>query len=86
MADELHFPLTFFIAALYLGVLCTVIGYVLWFRALIGLTASSTGSTLYFEPIVTVFFAWLLLGQTIGWITALGGVLVMLGVIMVSRG
>lgn len=83
--DEVQFPLTFFIAALYLGVLCTVIGYVLWFRALTGLTASSTGATLYFEPIVTVVFAWFLLGQAIGWITAIGGVLVMMGVLLVSR-
>lgn len=80
------FPLTFFIAALYLGVLCTVVGYVLWFRALTGLTASSTGATLYFEPVVTVFFAWLLLGQGIGWVAAFGGALVMVGVILVSRG
>ena len=79
------FPLTFFVAALYLGVLCTVLGYVFWFRALTGLTASSTGVTLYFEPVVTVVFAWLLLGQGIGWIAALGGVLVMVGVILVSR-
>jgi len=86
MADEILFPPSFFIAALYLGILCTVIGYVLWFRALTGLTASSTGATLYFEPIVTVVFAWMLLEQTIGWVTALGGVLVMLGVVLVSRG
>ncbi len=79
------FPLTFFIAALYLGVLCTVLGYVFWFRALTGLTASSTGATLYFEPVVTVIFAWLLLGQGIGWVAGLGGLLVMFGVILVSR-
>jgi len=72
-------------AVLYLGVLCTVIGYVFWFRALTGLTASSAGATLYFEPLVTIVFAWMLLGQGIGWIAAVGGLLVMVGVIMVSR-
>jgi len=72
-------------AALYLGVLCTVIGYVFWFRALAGLTASSTGATLYFEPIVTIIFAWILLGQGIGWVSAVGGLLVMVGVVLVSR-
>jgi len=86
MADEILFPPSFYVAVLYLGVLCTVIGYVLWFRALTGLSASSTGATLYFEPIVTVIFAWVILGQAIGWITAVGGVLVMLGVALVSRG
>lgn len=85
ITEPLVFPLTFFIAAFYLGVLCTVIGYVFWFRALTGLTASRTGATLYFEPVVTVIFAWLLLGEGIGWIAGIGGVLVMLGVILVSR-
>jgi drug/metabolite transporter (DMT)-like permease len=85
LARHLVFPLSFWIAALYLGVLCTVVGYVLWFKALTGLTASSTGVTLYFEPVVTVIAAWFVLGQTIGWITGLGGVLVMIGVLLVSR-
>jgi drug/metabolite transporter (DMT)-like permease len=79
------FPPSFFFAALYLGVLCTVIGYVFWFRALAGLTASSTGATLYFEPVVTIVFAWIILGQGIGWVAAFGGVFVMLGVVLVSR-
>lgn len=80
-----EFPLTLLIAALYLGVLCTAVGYVLWFRALTGLTASSTGATLYAEPVVTIIFAWLLLGTGIGWTTAAGGVLVLIGVFLVSR-
>lgn len=78
-------PLSMLLAALYLGVLCTAVGYVLWFKALTGLTASSTGATLYAEPIVTVVFAWLLLGTGIGWTAAAGGVLVLVGVLLVSR-
>lgn len=76
---------SFVAAALYLGILCTVIGYVFWFKALTGLTASSTGATLYFEPVVTIVFAWVLLGQGIGWVAGLGGVLVAVGVILISR-
>jgi drug/metabolite transporter (DMT)-like permease len=79
------FPLSFWIAALYLGLLCTVMGYVFWFKALTGLSASSTGATLYFEPVVTVIFAWIILGQGIGLITGLGGVLVLVGVVMIAR-
>jgi drug/metabolite transporter (DMT)-like permease len=85
LTQPVVFPLSFFIAALYLGVLCTVIGYVFWFRALTGLTASSTGVTLYFEPVVTVIFSWIILGQGITWFAAMGGVLVLFGVILVSR-
>ncbi|OGS41779.1 MAG: hypothetical protein A3K67_07235 [Euryarchaeota archaeon RBG_16_62_10] len=89
-ADALVNPLeevriSFLLAALYLGVLCTVIGYVFWFKALTGLTASNTGASLYFEPVVTVVFAWIILGQGIGWVAAAGGVLVLVGVAVVSR-
>ena len=79
------FPPSFFIAAIYLGILCTVIGYVFWFRALTGLTASSTGATLYFEPVVTIVFSWIILGQGISWLAGFGGILVMMGVLLVSR-
>jgi len=78
-------PVSMIFAALYLGVLCTAVGYVIWFKALAGLTASSTGATLYAEPLVTVFFAWLLLGSGLGWTAAGGGVLVLVGVLLVSR-
>lgn len=76
---------SFFVAALYLGVLCTVMGYVFWFKALTGLTASTTGATLYFEPVVTIVFAWAILGQGIGWVAGAGGILVVVGVVLVSR-
>ena len=79
------FPLSFFVAILYLGVLCTVVGYVFWFRALTGLSASSTGASLFFEPLVTVIFAWIILGEGIGWVAGLGGILVVIGVVLVSR-
>lgn len=85
LSKHLAFPLTFWIAAVYLGLLCTVVGYVLWFRALTGLTASSTGVALFFEPLVTVIAAWLVLGRTIGWISGVGGALVLVGVLLVSR-
>lgn len=80
-----EFPLTYFLAAIYLAVPCTLVGYVLWFKALTGLSASTTGSSLYFEPVVTVVFAYIILGQGIGWIAAFGGILVALGVVSISR-
>jgi drug/metabolite transporter (DMT)-like permease len=80
-----EYPLSFFVCALYLGVLCTVFGYVFWFRALTGLDASTTGAALYFEPLVTIVFAWMLLGETIGWVAGFGGALTMVGVVLVSR-
>lgn len=86
LAGPMKFPLTYFIAAIYLGVLCTVMGYVFWFKALTGLSASTTGASLYFEPVVTVIFAYIILGQGIGWVAAAGGVLVLLGMVSITRG
>jgi len=86
LSGPVHFPPTYFLAAVYLGVLCTAVGYVMWFKALSGLSASTTGASLYFEPVVTVVFAYMILGQGIGWIAAFGGVLVLLGVVSITRG
>ena len=85
ISENVEFHLSYLAAILFLGIMCTVIGYVFWFRALTGLTASSTGATLYFEPVVTIIFAYAILGQGIGWIAGLGGVLVLVGVAVVSR-
>mgnify|MGYP001270302678 FL=1 len=79
------FPLSFFLAAVYLGVLCTVVGYVFWYTALTGLDARTTGSSLYFEPVVTVAVAWAVLGETIGWVSALGSLVTVVGVVILSR-
>ncbi len=79
------FPLSFFLAAIYLGALCTVVGYVFWFKALTGLDARATGAVLYFEPVVTVLVAWVVLGEMIGWVSALGSVVTVLGVVILSR-
>ncbi len=79
------FPLSFFLAALYLGVLCTVVGYVFWYTALTGLDARTTGSVLYFEPVVTVIVAWAVLGEMIGWVSAVGSFVTLIGVVILSR-
>ena len=79
------YPLSFFFCAVYLGVLCTVVGYVFWFRALTGLEAYATGASLYFEPVVTLVFSYILVGEGIGIVAGIGSVITLLGVVMVSR-
>jgi len=81
-----EFPPTYFLCVAYLGILATLVGYVLWFKALTGLSASTTGATLYFEPVVTVLFSFILLGEGIGLAAGLGSVLVLAGVVAISRG
>jgi len=80
-----EYPLSFFLCAIYLGVLCTVVGYVFWFRALTGLEAYATGASLYFEPVVTLFVAYMLLGEGIGIVAGLGSLITLVGVVLVSR-
>lgn len=79
------YPLSFFLCAVYLGVLCTVVGYVFWFRALTGLEAYATGASLYFEPVVTLLVSYMLLGEGIGVIAGVGSLITLVGVAMVSR-
>lgn len=81
-----EFPPTYYLCVVYLGVLATLVGYVLWFKALTGLSASATGATLYFEPVVTVIFSFIILGEGIGLVAALGSVLVLVGVVAITRG
>jgi drug/metabolite transporter (DMT)-like permease len=85
ISEVVEFHISYLVSVLYLGILCTVLGYVFWFKALTGLTASSTGATLYFEPVVTVVFAFAILGETLGLVAGLGGVLVLVGVMVISR-
>lgn len=72
------------IAILFLGIFCSGIAYVLWAQALKELEATKAGMFLYFEPFVTVFAAWLLLNEVIGFITILSGIIITFGVVLVN--
>ena len=50
---------------------------------LIGPTSASMLSTL--EPVVTVFLAALLFGETLGWIALIGGGLILIAVVILAR-
>jgi drug/metabolite transporter (DMT)-like permease len=81
----LHLSAKGWIAILFLGFICSGIAYVLWAHALKELDAARVGAFLYFEPFVTVFAAWLLLNEVIGYITILSGLIITAGVILVNK-
>jgi drug/metabolite transporter (DMT)-like permease len=69
---------------LFLGIFCSGIAYVLWAQALKEMDSVTVGAFLYFEPFVTVFAAWLLLKEEITFIMILSGVVISIGVMLVS--
>jgi len=73
------------IAVLFLGVGCSGLGYLFWYGALERLEASRVAALLYLEPLVTLVLAALILGERAGWLTLLGGAVVLFGVLLVER-
>ena len=51
---------------LYLGVVSTACGFLLWNRGLQMLNASSGGIFFFFQPVVGTILGWLILDETIG--------------------
>jgi drug/metabolite transporter (DMT)-like permease len=73
------------LAIVFLGVCCSGLGYLLWYRALERLPASQVSSFLYLEPLVTLAAAVALLGEPVGIATMLGGALLVGGVAILQR-
>ncbi len=71
-------------AVLFLGVACSGLGYLFWYGALERVEASRVAAFLYLEPLVTLAAAVLLLAEPVGLTTAVGGLLVLGGVVLVQ--
>ena len=74
------------LAAVYLGLLPSALGFVLWGYAVARLPVAASTSLLYLVPPVAVLIAFVWLGELPYWSELLGGVVVILGVVVVSRG
>ncbi|KPN96333.1 DMT family transporter [Lysinibacillus sp. ZYM-1] len=70
---------------LYLGIISTAVGFLLWNKGLQLMNASSGGLFFFFQPIVGTFLGWLLLDETIGLSFWLGSLFIFSGVFMVIR-
>lgn len=73
-------------ALIFLGVACSGLAYLLWFKALDVMPVTQAGVFLYLEPLVTAVLAGPMLGESTTTITALGGAAILLGVWWVNRG
>jgi drug/metabolite transporter (DMT)-like permease len=83
---ELHnVSLHGWLALAFLGVFCSGVAYFLWFHALEQIDATQASVFLYLEPIVTVIFAGIILGEPISFASLVGGAAILLGVWLVNR-
>jgi drug/metabolite transporter (DMT)-like permease len=77
-------PASIIVGIIYIG-LATAGVFVLRFRSLQFLSPATVGTYHNFIPIVTVLFAWLFLGESLGAHTMFGGVAVLAGAELVRR-
>jgi len=73
-------------AVLYLALLVTVVGLLIWFSALTQLPASVAAVLQYLQPLVGVAASWALFGDPIGARFLVGAGLVLLGIALGTTG
>jgi drug/metabolite transporter (DMT)-like permease len=81
----LSLNLSSWLAIAYLSVTCTLVGYYVWFYAIERVGATVTSSILFAEPLVTVLLAALFVGEKITVPILVGGLLIFLGVYLVTQ-
>lgn len=80
--SELTHP-TIWGGVLYLGIVSTACGFLLWNRGLQILNASSGGLFFFFQPVVGTLLGWLILGENIGVTFWIGSILILTGVLFI---
>lgn len=70
---------------LYLGIVSTAGGFLLWNRGLQMLNTSSGGLYFFFQPLVGTLLGWLVLEERISTTFWIGSILILIGVVIVIR-
>ena len=73
-------PATSWLSAVLLGVRCTGIAFVFYYRLIARIGAPRTATVTYLIPLFGVIWAWLLLGESVTLSMVLAGVLILAGV------
>ena len=81
----INLSLNGWISILFLGLFCSGIAYVIWAYSLRDLESAKVGAFLYFEPLVTVVTAWVLLSESITALMIFSGIIITLGVVLVNK-
>lgn len=77
---EAHIPALSWLCGISLGVLCTGIAYVLYYRLIQRIGAPRASTVTYIVPLFGVLWAWLLLGEPLTLSMAVAGALILGGV------
>ena len=77
-------PLAIALAVLALGVVCSGIAYLLYFRLIADLGAASALTVTFLVPLFGVLWGHLFLGEPIGWNTLVGALVVIVGTALVT--
>jgi drug/metabolite transporter (DMT)-like permease len=75
-------PLKSWLSAGMLGVLCTGIAFVMYYRLIARIGASRASTVTYLIPVFGVAWAWMLLGEPLTWTMAISGALILGSVAM----
>jgi len=78
-------PVASWLSAVLLGVLCTGIAFVFYYRLIARIGAPRTATVTYLIPLFGVIWAWLLLGERVTLSMVLAGALILAGVGMSQR-
>ncbi len=73
------------VAAIYLAVGPTLLGYILWVHLLARHRASAVSSFSFAQPAFGILLGWLLLGEPFGWLTLVGLALIAWSIVSVNR-
>jgi drug/metabolite transporter (DMT)-like permease len=85
LSEILSISLYGWLAILFLSVTCSLIGYYIWFYMMKKVGAAVTSSFLFAEPVITVLFAVIFVGEQVNLLILGGGVLIFLGVWQVVK-
>ncbi len=72
------------LAILFLSITCSVLGYYIWFYVLKQVEAAVTSSFLFAEPLITVSLAVMFVGEEVSMSILAGGLLIFIGVYLVT--
>jgi drug/metabolite transporter (DMT)-like permease len=73
------------LAGIYIGIFPSAIAYSLFAYAISKIPVTSVASFLYIIPVFSLFFSWLLLSEVPTWLTLVGGLIAIAGIVVVNR-
>jgi drug/metabolite transporter (DMT)-like permease len=84
LADIANLTLKGWLAVGFLGIFCSGLAYIFWYDALQTLPVAQVGAFVYLEPFITVVIAAVMLSEPLLLVSISGGVLILLGVWLVT--